>query len=233
MSWLITGTEKTIVDPQFTSVSLLLHGNGANGSTTFTDNSRFGHSFTTTGSPTISTTESKFGGSSLFFNGSSSLTTTSAEAFSLGGQDFTIEVWANLSSVSAGRTILSFNSVSPAADSLLFGYANGTGVVFYMRSTSASWDIADSRPLAPTINIGQWHHLAISRSGSSIYAFQDGVLKSTTTSSLPLFPSTNRLFVGTWSSNFANGYIDDLRITKGVARYTANFTPPAAPFPDI
>ena len=69
MSWIITGSEKTPVDPQFGSVSLLLHGDGANGSTTIVDSSPTPKTVTAFGDAQISTAQSKFGGASIAFDG--------------------------------------------------------------------------------------------------------------------------------------------------------------------
>jgi hypothetical protein len=69
MSWLITGSQPVPVDPQFGSVSLLLHGDGTNGSTTITDNSPTPKTVTAVGNAQISTAQSKFGGASILFDG--------------------------------------------------------------------------------------------------------------------------------------------------------------------
>jgi hypothetical protein len=94
MSWVITGSEKTPVDPQFGSVSLLLHGDGANGSTTITDSSRLTNTVTAVGDAQISTAQSKFGGASIAFDGSGDyLTISSSSALSIGSGDYTVEFW--------------------------------------------------------------------------------------------------------------------------------------------
>ena len=232
MSWIITGTEKYETDPYRSNVSLLLHGDGANGSTSFVDNSLFNHVFTTTGAPVISTAESKFGGSSLFFNGSSSFNATSSTAFSLGSGDFTIEAWVYFNSLPSGGTVLTLFSSTDLRNSLLFGYNAGVTVAYYASSTGTSWDVASSRQFAALVTTDTWHHLALARSGNTLTPYFNGVAGATASSSLPIYPLTDRVIVG-GGFGFSNAYIDDLRITKGVARYTSNFTPPTAPFPDI
>ena len=95
MSWVITGSEKTPVDKQgIQNVSLLLHGNGTNGSTTITDSSPTPKTVTAVGNAQISTAQSKFGGASIAFDGTGDYATVpSASAFDFGTADFTVEAW--------------------------------------------------------------------------------------------------------------------------------------------
>ncbi|MBK6587935.1 MAG: LamG domain-containing protein [Acidobacteria bacterium] len=86
------------------------------------------------------------------------------------------------------------------------------------------------------LSANTWYHLAATRQGSTYRLFVDGTQVATTTSSITIHDNANSLYIGTstdGSTSPVNGYIDDLRITKGVARYTANFTPPAAAFPEV
>ena len=90
-----------------------------------------------------------------------------------------------------------------------------------------------------TVALNIWHHIAIVRSGNVFTAFLNGTSEVTATSSISLVDNAELLTIGAlgYTSppflSFFTGYIDYLRITKGVARYTANFTPPTAPFPDF
>jgi hypothetical protein len=94
MSWLITPQQPVPVDPVFNNVSLLLHGNGTNGSTTITDNSPSPKTVTAVGNAQISTAQSKFGGASIAFDGSGDyLTVLNSSQFNFGVDDFTIEAW--------------------------------------------------------------------------------------------------------------------------------------------
>lgn len=82
-----------------------------------------------------------------------------------------------------------------------------------------------------------WYHVAVSRQGTSLRAFIDGTQLGTTQTNSVNYVRVNSdpLYIGQYfagsANRYLNGYIDDLRITKGLARYTANFTPPTAPFP--
>lgn len=103
-------------------------------------------------------------------------------------------------------------------------------------TTSYSTAISGAAPLS----IHTWYHVAMCRVGSTLYAFQDGVLLGTATilggPSLTIGDGAAGTLLGTinnWQTIWAfDGYIDEVRITRGVGRYTSSFTPPTAPFPD-
>jgi len=226
MSWVITGSEKTPVDPQFGSVSLLLHGNGSS----IIDSSRFANAITNVNSVTQSTAQVKFGDKSLLFNASNYLNLGSKSIFDFALGDFTIESWIFPTTVSGFRTICGTWTNQQFVLAL-----NGTSVHFSWFPFSPSGSLVGGG----TAVINQWQHVAVTRQGTSFRAFLDGQLLQTATNTATVPALTGNLFIGTYPdfagspAGYFNGYIDDLRITKGVARYTANFTPPTAPFPDI
>ncbi len=217
-------------DPSYGSVSLLLPGNGANGSTTILDYSRSPQIITAVGNAQISTAQSKFGGSSMLFDETGDyLTVPATAAMSLGTGDFTIECWVRfaVTPVGNGQGIyqlsdgyLNFQVRGPAAGA---NNADGRWAIYHgtSQTTHAS--------LVPATNT--WYHVAYVRSSGTSKLYIDG------TEIISVADTTNYtdqyFVVGGWYSTgfLLNGYIDDLRITKGVARYTANFTPPAAAFP--
>jgi hypothetical protein len=220
------------VDEEFDNVSLLLHGDGTNGSTTIVDSSSSPKAVTAVGDAQISTAQSKFGGSSLAFDGTGDyLTVPSSADFAFGTGDFTVEFWLKSQNSSNQRGIL---QISDATGGLSTSYANG--LVFYFPTASSIGALINGAGLQSANNIlslNTWHHVAATRSGTSFAVFVDGVQSITSTSSANL--TASNLAVGGYydTSYLLNGYIDDLRITKGVARYTSNFTPPTAPFPDL
>lgn len=214
---------KWIGDANFSSISLLLHMDGSNGSTTFTDSGPRSISVTANGGASISTANFKYGAASAFFN-----STTDSLSFAdpaLGTGDFTIEFWFKTASSvqyaqfigneSPGYSLLINNSSSTAGDIALY---NGSLVC----ATSGT-DYGDD----------MWHHLALTRSGTSITIWIDGASKATATSNASFSGQTN--YIGRNNAfsprNFV-GYIDDLRITKGLARYTGTFSAPANQFPN-
>jgi hypothetical protein len=216
-------------DPYFSNVSLLLPFDGANGSTTFTDKSNNELAVTATSGVEISTSQSRFGGSSAFFpsGGTPLLSLAPTPVLEFSG-DFTIEM-----DVRPGSTAdMIIGSSSSDGNTQIFRLnEGGSGTLSFFLNGTAVFSAT-----AAGIVVDAWQHLAIARSGSSTRMFVDGVQVGSTNTS---WSGTFRMdkigllwFSGSPFSNRYTGFIDNLRITKGIARYTANFTPPTAPFPD-
>ena len=229
MSWIITGTEKNPVDPYFSNVSLLLHGDGTNGSTNIIDSSKtIGSPKTITafGNAQISTAQSKFGGASIAFDGNGDyLETPSSIDFAFGAGDFTIEGWCYLvASPSTGYPVL-FETTSGSRLFINFRKSRFFAVTTFFEV------IATSPSDAP---FNEWFHFAVTRASTSFRVFLNGTSGAAVSSNYVFNDSTVTGRIGSvGSTESLNGFIDDLRITKGVARYTSNFTPPTAPFPDF
>lgn len=230
-------------DPYFSNVSLLLHGNGTNGSTTIADNSPSPKTVTAVGNAQISTAQSKFGGASIAFNGTGSyLTVPDNTAFEFESGAFTIEAWIYFASHSGNKVIAAKSNRNEAGGIGTFAIIINPDTKLKCLASSdsgpldANWKIDLTG--TTTLSTNTWHHVAFGRSGNTFALYVNGTQEATTTNSLTLVNNAQVLTIGTLgytSGTFVNdfnGYIDDLRITKGVARYTANFTPPSAPFPD-
>jgi hypothetical protein len=186
----------------------------------------------TVGNAQISTAQSKFGGASMLFDGSGDrLYGPSNQNFNFGTGDFTIEFWVNpISQGGHGSSnndcLIDFRPGSNGVYGTLYIFSNGTGVYWYVNSAN--------RITGGAISNSVWTHIALCRASGSTRLFLNGTQSGST------YTDSNNYLVspimigefndGTGGGNF-NGYIDDLRITKGYARYTANFTPPTAPFP--
>jgi hypothetical protein len=228
MSWTITPQTKVPVDPQYGSVSLLLHGNGTNGSTTITDNSPSPKTVTAVGNAQISTAQSKFGGASILLDGTGDgASTTSSTAFSFDIGDFTIELWVKLNSISGNPNLFDMRPIGNGAFPSMY---YDLGKLRYFFNT------ADQITGSIVFNTTDFYHVALARNASITRLFVNGVQDGASFSNSSAISTT--VFAAGCDSrvpglNSLNGYIDDFRVTKGVARYTANFTPPAAPFPDI
>jgi hypothetical protein len=222
-------------DEYYNSCSLLLHLNGSNGSTTFTDNSPTPKTPTSNNGAAISTAQSKFGGASLFLDGTDDyVTVPDNSGFDFGSGNFTIEYWEYRTSTTSQSPILTRNNVQYTP--YLIGWydaAAGGNVAMYMSSGGVSWDLASNVSMgALTTNV--WTHYAVTRQGNTFRTFQNGIQISTFTSAAAFPAGSGALQIGRFFSSyyFKGGYIDELRITKGVARYTSNFTPQTSEFPN-
>jgi hypothetical protein len=178
-----------------------------------------GHTITNTGA-VISTAKSKFGGASGYFADASRWLTTSHVDYAFGTGDFTIEMFAYFMTV---------------ANKYFFSTEVTNGQYFYMGHTDAGALIVYGSHMLDVLVVSnilrdRWYHIAFTRASNVVRLFVDGVERANTTTTFNL--TTQSLFIGGTttgllpSGSWMKGYIDDLRITKGVARYTANFTPP-------
>lgn len=216
-------------DPLFSSVSLLLHMNGSNGSTTFTDSSGNPKTVTPSGNAQISTAQSRFGGASGLFDASGDYLTVSP-GISFASGDFTAEWWVYYAADLSMTPVVARRS--GASGYLLHsGYEAGNlRIVLQQWTTGGIYNII-SASTAHTLNT--WVHVCIERVGDVITLYTNGVSRNTlSTANRPANPGTTTQIGQDQGAPGAtlNGYIDELRITTGVARYTANFTPPAAEF---
>jgi hypothetical protein len=181
----------------------------------------------TVGNAQISTAVSKFGGGSMAFDGSGDwLVAPSNAMFNMGTGNFTIECWAYPQTQVQTYPAL-FNLTGTADLSVAYNHGDGTANSFSMLTggtrTSAS----------VTSSVNAWYHIAIVRNGTTVTLYIDGTSRATTTNSSTLGGTT--CTIGVYGTAFGTtafkGYIDDLRITNGYARYTSNFTPPTEAFP--
>jgi len=222
-------------DASYASVSLLLHGDGADASTTYTDNAPSPHTVTVVGGAQIRTAQSKFGGSSMYFNGTDAcLTLPNSTDFDFGASDFTVELWAYLTpTVTSSGLFATHVPASGTTGLLIYKNANGD-VLLYMSTGGAAWDIANAVPFVTGVTFNTWVHLAVCRIGTVTRLYYNGVFVNAVASALTMRAlGTDIPVIGRWASTlFFSGYIDDLRITKGVGRYTAtdSFTPPATSY---
>ncbi len=179
----------------------------------------------TVGNAQIDTTIKKFGTGSLKFDGSGDWLRVqgTSNLFNLSTGDFTIECW--FYAVSTGTSAI----VQQGTNDWRISYTS-SGVMRYEVGANSI------QTSTGAFSFNTWTHLAICKSGTTTTLYLDGTSRVTTTNSPT--NSSNPVYVGANIDGGSpywplNGYIDDLRITKGVARYTANFTPPTAAFPDL
>ena len=222
----LNGKNETNTTTDFTSLYLPFDSD-------LNDDSSYGHTVTASGDAAISSTQAKFGGNSLALDGTGDyLTIPSNDAFHYGDGDFTIEMFVYMSSNSSSSDPM--NLISKWDDgqrSWAFELENNNKprIRFSYDGSSKNVDTTLGTDVAPSS--GQWHHLAFVRSGATLTAYLDGVAGSTTinlgTSSLA--SPTSSVYIGQrGSQRYFNGYLDDIRILKGHAKYTADFTPPTS-----
>ena len=173
----------------------------------------------------ITAAQSKFGGKSINFNGTGgwSITTPNSADLAFPG-DFTIEgwVWQDPAYTSTYRTLFIGDSMGCISVSIKDG-----------KISAGANSVADDVTGATTIPTSAWNHIAITRSGSSLKVFLNGNVDGAVTNTRNYTQGSATFRIGASASGTAfGGYVDDLRVTKGVARYTANFIPPTAPFPN-
>jgi len=242
MSWVITGAEKTPVDLYRSNVSLLLHGN-ADGSGNILDSSpspktvsKFGNAASAT-PPSYPNSNSAFGNAIALDGNGDYLTVPYAQDWNLAADNFTIEAWIRTSDTSTAYPSFVGRWQGATAANWDFRHRSidvGNVVVFVYSLNGTSPVVVQTNV---SVTDGEWHHVAACRSGSNLRLFVDGIVSATASigNSVIFNNISVPLYVGydPYGASYFNGYIDDLRITKGVARYTSNFTPPTAPFPDI
>jgi hypothetical protein len=171
----------------------------------------------TVGTAQISTVQSKYGGSSMVFNGTNSnLQLPSTPTFAMGGGDWTVEMWLYPNNVATLQGLLSF----------------GVGAWRFFLNNSGLWFLNGASSIVQTaqsiVTTGQWYHVAVCRSGSSVRIFLNGTQIGSTGTDTSTY-AAGIAYVGSEAAgSYLNGYIDDLRVTRGIARYTTTFTPPTS-----
>lgn len=202
----------------------MIHLDGADASTTITGSELTPKTWTARGNYQIDTAQSKFGGASGLADGTGDwCDTPSSSDFDFGSGDFALDFWVRFNSV--GECGFVSNGAASTAMGFHFGY-DGASLVFRIPTSEVTktWS-----PSSAT-----WYHVEIDRNGSNLYFFVDGTQVGTTGVAINPPNSTNTMKVGTGFRNsggnfttqiYLNGWQDEVRITKGVARHTANFTP--------
>lgn len=222
------------------NVISLLHLNGVNGSSVFTDET--GRVWFKQGSASIGTAESKFGGASLSIGGGTTnniATDDTADFDFSSGIDYTIECFFRPNANQDGSAIITTDRSGSGAVHFAIGFCNGTvgsatgNQLFFGFFTGSTW-IGCVNP--STLTNGQWYHIAATRRGTRYSLWVDGAEVAFVNSSASNPTRGTRVSIGRrWELTLAksvNGWIDEVRVTKGVARYTGTFTPPTAEFPN-
>lgn len=224
----VTLTVSSVVD---TTRNLLIHFDGANGSTNITDD--VGNIVTVSGDAQISTAQSKFGGSSGLFDGTGDyISVPDSSSWSFGSGDFTVDCWVY------------FNSFSGTPAIFAQGFSGGTDL-FYLQVGTTTLQCVATVSSAVKLNLSAshgmttsgWYHIAVvggwAGTPSNVAVTVNGtsiVSGAITGGSMP--NASGNLYIGSidGSTQSLNGYIDEFSISKGTARWTTNFTPPTSAY---
>lgn len=228
-------------DPYWNETVALLNFNGTDGDTTTTDGTGL-NTWTFAGNAHIEDTESKFGGTSLQLDGTGDYVYTADSARSdFGTGDFTLEAFIRITGVSGVSDTgtlakhMAIISTNPAS----------TGWCFYVRGDTSDSNlglgietklsgVASNTSVLHTLTLNTWYHVAVCREAGEVRIFVDGVRIHTATITADISGGTTGMQVGTTGLTgyyrYFNGYIDGVRVTKGICRYNADFTNPATEF---
>ena len=215
----------TAGDDQFAKVTAMFNFDGSDGDTTTSglDASNKNLTVSYSSGDELSTTQKKFGATSLYV--ADNVTLSSSDGFNMGTGDFTIEAWYYFTSFSN-----SFGHYDQWN-----GSSTGSGNVQMWNSTSAQgkikwyYDGSSNFTSSTTMSTGQWYHVAYVRESGTLKIYFNGTVDSNTQSYSSQFGKTGTVYLGDQHSGGGSApqyYIDDLRVTKGLARYTSNFTAP-------
>ena len=212
-------------------VMAMLHFNGTDASTTFTDET--GKTWTRQGNAQIDTARKKFGTASGLFDGTGDYIDTPDSAdFDVGSGDFTVDFWLQRGALGALTVFGQGNSSLAAASTSMrcrFAsdipvFAVSSGGTAYTTSAGATAITADSA----------WHHIAVVRYGNTLTLYLDGVAQGTAdVTGVTVNNSSNKFAIGRpgeYNGYYFKGWIDEFRFSKGIARWTTNFTPPTSEY---
>jgi hypothetical protein len=231
------GQWPTVGDPYWANVSLLLPMNGDDASTTFTDASSNAATVTAVGNAQISTAHNPFGAAgSLLLDGTGDfLETPDNNAFEFGSEPFTLEAWLRFTSLARAFAFIGKDAISGTGRGFQWRTEAPPGLGMNLIAFQSGSILTQSHVEFPFVT-NTWYHVASVRVGTTISHYVDGVLIGTGPCVGTMQNSTSTVRIGALTATGSNeigfaGYMGDVRVTKGIARYTANFTPPSAPHP--
>ena len=231
----IKATGTTVGEVHFPKNILHLPFDGSNGATSTSDVSNQNNAVTVNGAQ-ISTAQSKFGGSSMLFDGSNDYLSVGGSEWNsnLNSGDFTVEFWIRFNTIGTPYIIQNYNGSNGWGVAV---WSGGGGTNYFDGFWySGCWkyiqyDVGGSSQYT-TASADTWYHVAFVRDGNDWSLYLNGTLEGTRTglSGSITSSSLGSLEIGRKYNDtyYVDGYIDDLRITKGLARYTSNFTPPTS-----
>jgi hypothetical protein len=200
--------------------TLLLHCDGNDSSTVFAEET--GKTVTVSGNAQISTSTPRFGTGTAIFSGENDyLSLAASDDFNFGTDDFTIEFWMKTTQTSPYYTMAKFGT--QGVNNINFLYCSGGyDYYLYFAGTGSACCIQGANS---SIYDGDYHHHVLSRADGTLRYFIDGILQGSVSCSVNLSNSTVAPYFGKFS-----GTLDEIRVSKGIARWTSAFTPPQVPY---
>ena len=217
----ISELELYVVNVTDSETVSLIHSNSNDGNTSFIDSSLYTHSITANGEVHHNTSKNRIGSSSIYFDGSGDyLSLPNSVDWQFGSGDYTIDIWVYHTDITGQQTYTSDT------------YSATNGVYFY-KTAAQELGLYYSSPIISggTITVNTWHHVAVSRKGGMVYLFLDGNIVASTTDSLSLTEQV--LTIGDSSGTSSGemiGFMDEIRVSKGVGRWDSNFNVLTLPY---
>lgn len=204
---------------------LMLHLDGTDASTTFTDSSTAAHTVSGVGNAQLDTAQLKFGTASYLGDGTGdSLTSADDADWDFGTGEFTIDFWVRFAALGGDNNFFSRNA---NAGNIQWKYDNGT------TQLKAYWGGGFVRTETWSPSINTWYHIAIERYSGSVYVYVDGTQLGTAAANSTDLTFTDAIYIAAIedASQSINGWIDEYRVSKGIGRYSGtNFTPPSSAY---
>jgi hypothetical protein len=205
----------------------LLHFNGYNNSTLVED---FGSTkvWTAGGTAKLTITTKKFGRSCLYLDGDTAYISTPDHAdFTLGLAAFSFDFWLKFPVLPGVTPQCIFSKYQDTNNRFyLEVYESSGDYIFRFRSRESATLLNDASFTLPSLSVDTWTHFELTRSGSTLYLFQDGGLVSTSSGALEVSDLTGAFEIGrNGTGSYLNAYVDEFRYSYGIARHVTSFTP--------
>lgn len=214
--------------------SLCLHCDGVDGSTSFPDASLSPKTVTAVAPAQVDTAQFVFGNASMLGDGlTSGLTSVDNAGFEFGAGNFTLDCRVRFNALPVGGVFfVSKYTTTGAQRCFYWGYDEPSSSMVFRYSTDGSSSTLLDQGWAPSTDT--WYHVAVVRNGGNLLMFVDGTqLGAGDAIAGTLFDGTAALNIGAFNSvtgGWVDGWLDEVRVSKGIARWTANFTPPTEPY---
>lgn len=213
------------------------HYDGADGATSALDFStaQAPKTITFNNNAQLDTAQFKFGTASLLLDGTDDfISCADNDQFTLGASDFTLDCQVRFSATTATHTIMSHWDGPSSNRGWILDYQHADTTLRFVYSTDGVGTTSKAVTWTPVVDT--WYYVEVDRSGNNLYFFVDGVQVGTTqdVTGVTIFNSNQVFRMGTINSatpaNDFAGWLDEARVSVGVARHTANFTAPTAPY---